>query len=303
MKVTLELTAEFRNRVALSLIAAGEGFEGTDIQFARKYGINKAVYSRIKGGDLERVLSPQKWLAIGRALDVSPDERKWNKADTDVFKVIREEILFCKEFHKSMIFVDDCAIGKTYTARYLSRTVKNCFYVDCSQAKTRILFSKALARALGVDSAGTYSETKENIKYYLNMLTDPPLVILDEAGDVDRKTFQDLKELWNATDGRCGWYMMGADGLQRKIQEGIHNRTVAFRELFSRFSDKFSFAVPKDREEKKAFYRKLITDVLRANMTDGAKMQEIVNRCMQVDMAAGESTGLRRAESLLIMYS
>jgi hypothetical protein len=154
-----------------------------------------------------------------------------------------------------------------------------------------------------VDVSGTYSETKENIKYYLNMLTDPPIVILDEAGDADRKTFQDLKELWNATDGRCGWYMMGADGLQRKIEEGIRNRPVAFRELFSRFSDKFSCAVPRDRESRKAFYRKLITDVLAANMEDKKKMQEIVNKCMQVDLAAGESTGLRRAESLLIMYN
>lgn len=303
MNPALELTAEFRSRVASALVSAGEDFEGTDVQFARKYGLNKAVYSRIKGGEYERVLSPQKWLAIGRALDVSPGERKWNKADTDVFKVIREEILFCKEFHKSMIFVDDCAIGKTYTARYLSRTTKNCFYLDCSQSKTRVLFTRALAKTLGVDSSGSYSETKENIKYYLNMLTEPPVIILDEAGDADRKTFCDLKEFWKATDGRCGWYMMGADGLKRKIEEGIRNRTVAFRELFSRFSDKFSFAVPRDREQKKAFYRKLITDVLSANMEDGAKLREIVNKCMQVDLAAGESTGLRRAESLLIMCS
>jgi hypothetical protein len=97
--------------------------------------------------------------------------------------------------------------------------------------------------------------------------------------------------------------MMGADGLQRRIEEGIRNRTVAFRELFSRFSDNFSHAVPRDREERKVFYRKLITDVLSANMQDGARLREIVNKCMQVDMAAGESTGLRRAESLLIMYS
>jgi hypothetical protein len=289
--------------VAEALVRTGGDFEGTDVQFARKYGINKAVYSRVKAGEYDRVLSPQKWLSIGRALDVSPEERKWNRADTDVYRVIREEILFCKEFHKSMMFVDDCAIGKTYTAKHLSRTVKNCFYIDCSQAKTRILFTRALARCLGVDSAGTYSETKENIKYYLNMLTDPPIVILDEAGDADRKTFQDIKELWNATDGRCGWYMMGADGLQRKIEEGIRNRTVAFRELFSRFSDKFSHAVPRDGEKRKIFYRKLITDVLSANMSDVAKMHEIVNKCMLVDMAAGESTGLRRAESLLIMYS
>ena len=157
-----------------------------------------------------------------------------------------------------------------------------------------------MAKCIGADSAGTYAEVKQNIKYYLNAMPNP-IVIIDEAGDIDYAAFVDLKEYWNATDGACGWYLMGADGLQAKIKAGIKRRTSSYREVFSRFSDKFSYAVPKGKTDRIAFYRKLITDVLSVNMDDKSKLPAIVNKCLQTDNQEGEATGLRRAESLLIL--
>lgn len=296
----LEITSDFRNRVAEALLAARRNYDGSDAAFAKKHGLNASIYSRIKNGETDRVLRPEQWLSLGRLLDVSPTERRWNMARTDVFRVIEEEVRFCQEFHKSRIFVDDCAIGKTYSARYLSRTLKNCFYIDASQCKTKILFARTLAKCIGADNAGTYSEVKQNIKYYLNVMPNP-VVIIDEAGDLDYAAFVDLKEYWNATDGACGWYLMGADGFASKLRAGIKRRTSSYREVFSRFSDKFSYAVPRGRSERIAFYRKLITDVLSVNMEDRSKLPAIVNKCLQTDNADGEATGLRRAESLLIL--
>ena len=296
----LEITSDFRNRAAEALLAARHNYDGSDAAFAKKHRLNASIYSRIKNGETDRVLRPEQWLSLGRLLDVSPTERRWNMARTDVFRIIEEEVHFCQKFHKSRIFVDDCAIGKTYSARYLSRTLKNCFYIDASQCKTKILFARTLAKCIGADNAGTYSEVKQNIKYYLNALPDP-IVIIDEAGDLDYAAFVDLKEYWNATDGSCGWYLMGADGFASKLRAGIKRRTSSYREVFSRFSDKFSYAVPRGRSERIAFYRKLITDVLSVNMEDRSKLPAIVNKCLQTDHADGEATGLRRAESLLIL--
>lgn len=296
----LEITNDFRERVVVALENARSNYDGSDANFAKKYSINKSVYSRIKNGETDRVLKPEQWLNIGRLLDVSPTERKWNMARTDVFNLIELEVKFCQDFHKSKIFVDDCAIGKTYSAKYLSRTLKNCFYVDASQCKTKIQFARTLAKALGVDSASTYNDTKANIKYYLNVIPNP-VVIIDEAGDVEYATFCDIKEYWNATDGVCGWYLMGADGLRQKIERGINHKKNSYREMFSRLSDRFSYAVPRGKIDKIAFYRKLITDVLSVNMADKAKLPAIVNKCLRTDHEDGEATGLRRAESLLIL--
>ncbi len=70
------------------------------------------------------------------------------------------------------------------------------------------------------------------------------LIIIDEAGDLDYPAFLELKAFWNATEGSCGWFMIGADGLRTKIESGIHSRRVGFREIFSRFSESYASVVP-----------------------------------------------------------
>lgn len=94
----IELTDEFKKKVLEALREARERYDGSDSGFAKKYGINKSVYSEIKKGKVEKKINPGKWLELGRNLGVSLSERKWNMARTDVFTMIEEDIVFCKEF-------------------------------------------------------------------------------------------------------------------------------------------------------------------------------------------------------------
>lgn len=294
----MELTTDFREKVRVAMLDARGNFDGSDAMFAKQHGINGSVFSRLKSGDTDRLLSDAQWLNIGRRLGVTMQNRSWNMARTDVFDVIEEEVRFCKEWSKARIFIDDCGIGKTFAAKYLSRNLKNCFYMDASQAKTRSKFIRLLARTLGVDVNGTLVDVLDSIKYYLTTLSKP-VVIIDEAGDIDYAAFLEIKALWNATENVCGWYMIGADGLGAKIERGIVNRKVGYREIFSRFSERFSRVSPVDKTDRQHFYRKLITDVLSANTEDKTIIPEIVKKCLiQVD---GKIGGLRRAESLLIL--
>jgi hypothetical protein len=294
----LQLTDDFKKNVMTALLEQRDNFDGSDAAFARQWGINAAVFSRIKQGDLTGMLKESTWITFARELNISTGQRRWHMARTDVFNVIEEDIKFCKEYSKAKICVDECGIGKTYSAKYLSRTLKNCFYVDASQAKTRQLFVRLIARTIGVDHTGKYAEVKGNIKYYLKMLPQP-LVIIDEAGDLDYSAFLDLKELWNATENACGWYMLGADGLRRKIERGIDGKKVGYKEIFSRYSERYTSVVPAGKDDKQAFYRKLITEVLTANMPDASNLNMIVKKCLSTD--SGQIGGLRRAESLLIL--
>ncbi|MEG2163084.1 MAG: ATP-binding protein [Bacteroidales bacterium] len=294
----MNTTKEFKEKVTEALLRVRQMFDGSDAMFAKQQGLSAAVFSRLKGGETERIISEAQWLNIGRRLGVTMCERRWNIARTDVFNTIEEEVLFCAENSKARIFIDDCGIGKTFTAKYMSRNVKNCFYIDASQCKTKNKFIRLLARTLGVDGNGTLTDVLEGIKYYLTTLPRP-VVIIDEAGDMEYSAFLEIKALWNATEGVCGWYMIGADGLAAKIERGIVGRKVGFREIFSRFSEKYSKVTPVDKQERKQFYRKLIGDVLAANTVDKELIPEIVNKCLiQVD---GNIGGLRRAESLLLL--
>lgn len=296
----MNITNEFKNTVAKALIEAREQFGGTDGQFAKIHDISASVYSRIKGGETEGVLKESHWMQIGRKLNVSSSQRRWMTVRTSVFSMIEEECKFCKKYSKARILVDEPEIGKTYTAKYLARTMRNVFYVDASQASQKKSFVKALAQAIGVDTTGRILDIIEDVKYSLNALENP-LVIIDEAGDVDYQVMLLIKELWNATENECGWYMMGADGLQKKFEKGIDNRKVGFRELFSRYSSKFSRIVPAERSAKQSFYREMITQVLDANTENKAVIPQIVNKCLVVK--DGTIGGLRRAESLLILNS
>jgi DNA transposition AAA+ family ATPase len=273
-------------------------FDGSDSAFAKQWDINNSVYSRLKNGEIAGLLKDGQWLNMGRDLNVTLSERKWKMARTEVFEDIEQDVQFCQTYAKSRICVDDCGIGKTFTAKYLSKTLKNCFYIDASQAKTKQLFVKLFAKTIGIDF-GKYADMKANIKHYLKILPSP-IVIIDEAGDLEYSAFLELKEFWNATEGICGWYLIGADGLREKIARGINSKKVGFRELFSRYSENYTSPVPQGTQDRLEFYDKLISDVLSVNMKDKGKLRQIVKRCLTKD-ENGNIGGLRRAESLLIL--
>lgn len=284
-----------------ALLQASENYGGTAAQFARRFGMTPSVWSDIRNGRIENRLSPQKWLNIASILGVKATNRTWRMARTEVYDAIEQGVMACKEYGWGMIFVDKCAIGKTYSARYLAKTLKNCFYVDGSQCKTKILFSRTLANVIGVEAAGRYQDVKTRIKNALNAL-EKPVVIIDEAGDLEYNAFLDMKEFYNATEGSCGWYMMGANGLRKKISDGISRESVGFEEIFSRFSDAYAHVVPTNKDEQIEFYRRLLTTVLSANMDDKTNLPKLVNQCLSVG-TGNNITGLRRAEKILILNS
>ena len=294
----MEITQQYKDKVLAALKLKSETSDVTNAMLARRLNLNTTTLSRLLGGQSDKILEASKWIALGRELEVSMNQRQWRTAKTEVFVIIEEQVKFCQQHRKSMVFVDQCEIGKTYTARYLSKALPHCFYLDVSQCKTRQLFVRAFARVLGVDFKGTYNDVKENIKYYLSII-DKPIIILDEFGDANNSVFLEVKEFWNATEGICGWYMMGAEGLRYKIERSINKKVVGFAEILSRFSSRISSVVPMERAEKTAFYKKLITDVISANTADQASIKAIVQKCLiQNDSQFG---GLRRAESLLIL--
>lgn len=297
----IEVSKQLIEKCVEALLQASENYGGTATQFARKYGMSASVWSSIKNGNTEKQLSPAKWLNIAAMLGVQVASRAWKMARTEVFSAIEQGVTACKEFGWGMIFVDKCAIGKTYSAKYLAKTLKNCFYVDGSQCKTKILFSRTLAQTIGVDSSGRYQDVKLRIKNALNVL-EKPVVIIDEAGDLEYNAFLDLKEFYNATEGTCGWYMMGANGLRKKITDGISRESVGFEEIFSRFSDAYAHIVPTNKDEQIEFYRRLLTTVLSANMEDKTNLNKLVNQCLSVG-TGNNITGLRRAEKILILNS
>ena len=275
----MEITTQLKQDIRAAMLAGRENYGGSDTAFAKSLNISPAVYSRIKNGEIEKVLSPGEWMNIGRKFQVNINNSGWKVALTEVYQQMEDNFHFCQQNKASMILVDDCGICKTFCAKIIISKMMNAFYIDASQAHTKVRLNKQLARTLGCDTTGKYYEILENVKYTLNILENP-FVCIDEAGDMEYNAYLELKGIINATEDNCAYYMIGADGLRSKITKGINNHKVGFAEIFSRFSDDFVTLVPRGADDRKQFYSKLFNDVAFINMSKKSEVNKIVKKCM-----------------------
>lgn len=187
------------------------------------------------------------------------------------------QLEMCQSSGISAIMCDLPNIGKTFTARHYVKTHHNAIYIDCSQVKTKLKLVRKIAAEFGVDSKGRYADVYEDLVFYLRSI-DSPLIILDEAGDLQYEAFLELKALWNATERCCAWYMMGADGLKEKINRSIECKKVGYTEMLSRYGDRYSKVTPEDGKERAKFLMEQARIVAKLNAPEGADAGDIARR-------------------------
>lgn len=277
------ITNETKKKIVDVLLKLKTNFTGSNAQFAKSIGINDSIFSRIQRGDYEQVLSEARWASLARRAGIPLKEmRIWKKADTPVFQYITAQLQHCQTTGVCSLLCDMSDIGKTYSARYYADNNKNAVYVDCGQVKSKQKFIRFIAKSFGVDHTGKYSDVYEDLVFYLKSL-DSPLVILDEAGDLQYEAFLELKALYNATEYQCGFYMMGADGLRAKMERAINGKKVGYTELFSRFGKKYGTAVPTDKVLREKFLATTAAMIIRANAPEGTDVNITLRKTMGDD--------------------
>lgn len=269
------ITNDIKTRIIEAIKANRENYP-SDAKHAAALGINTAVYSAVKNGQTDKVLSDASWIAIARRLDVELRSKiEWKAAKTPTYLYIMAQLEFSQNSCTSGILCDIPNIGKTFTARLYASTHKNAVYVDCSQVKTKLKLIRKIAKEFGVNSNGRYSDVYDDLVFYLRSI-DQPLIILDEAGDLQYEAFLELKALWNATERCCAWYMMGADGLKEKINRSIECKKVGYTEMLSRYGDRYSKVTPDDGKEREKFLREQAHIVAKLNAPEGTDVKAIV---------------------------
>lgn len=266
------ITTEVKNRIIEAMQASRKKY-ASNSKFAITLGINAAQMSRVLKGDTEGVLSDPKWISIARRLDVQiGNSIELVTANTPVFQYVQQQLTACQTFALSGMLCDDADIGKTYAARCYVKLNKNAVYVDCSQVKTKQKLVRYIAKEFGLANSGRYQDVYEDLVFYLRTMLNP-LVILDEAGDLDYGAWLELKALWNATERACAWYMMGADGLKAKIESNMGRKKVGYVEIFSRYGGRYDKegrikmqkVTPDGGDDKKRFTRKQVAMIGKAN--------------------------------------
>lgn len=274
----MELTQDFKQKV-VQAIAADRPHYPSDSKHAISLGINKSVYSQIRKGILERKMKDCEWVRVARKLNVPTGKRpEWKAANTPVYNYLYKQFDHCKQESTTGIFCDKADIGKTFTAREFARNNGNVVYIDCSEYKTKQRFIRSLSTAFGIDASGKLAEVIADLVYYVKTL-DRPLVILDEAGDLEYPAFLELKSLYNMLEDACGWYMLGADGLEAKMTRAINNKKVGYAEIFSRYGAQYQYVVPKDDASASLFFRHQAEVILRVNLPQFPGGDDLLKKC------------------------
>ena len=272
----MEITTEIKQRISAAIAADRQNYP-SDNRHATVLGIAGSVYNAIKRGNYERQVSDANWIGIARRLGVKlREEIEWKAAMTPTYAFISKQLEVCQDSGLSAILCDMPNIGKTYTARIYVKQHKNAVYIDCSQVKTKLKLVKQIAKEFGVGSQGRYSDIYADLIAYLTTI-DTPIVILDEAGDLQYEAFLELKALWNATERCCAWYMMGADGLKEKINRAIEGKKVGYTEMLSRYGDSYSKVTPDDAKEREKFLKAQAAIVAKVNAPKGSDIKRIVH--------------------------
>ena len=258
------ITKEQKRKIVTAVKANEINFPSA-AKFAVSLDVNPAQLSRVKKGEIDNILSDAKWVTIARKLAVQLGQKvELITARTPVFEFITNQLTACKANAMSGLLCDSADIGKTYAAVCFSRVHKNAVYIDCSQAKTKQKLVRNISKELGLNNAGRYIDVYEDLVYYIKTIPNP-IIILDEAGDLNYDAFLELKALWNATEHSCGWYMMGADGLKAKIDGNIGRKKVGYTEIFSRYGSRYQKITPDGDGADKEFSKKQTAMIAKVN--------------------------------------
>jgi DNA transposition AAA+ family ATPase len=258
-------------------------FAGSDARFAVSIGINAAVYSQIKKGKTDRVLSDANWVSLARRAGVSlNDEPILQTVKTPVFQFIGTQLDMCQKNGLSAMFCDNNDIGKSFAARYYAKTNTNAVYLDCSQLKSKRKFMRTIAREFGLNGNGRYDDVYEDLCFYLKTVENP-LIILDEVADLPHDAFLEVKALWNATERHCGYYLMGAETLEEKISRGISLKKTGYAEIFSRFGKRYGKVVPLGKEDRIRFLMHNAAMIIDGNCGADVDKQKVLRGCIGED--------------------
>ncbi|WP_372937991.1 AAA family ATPase [Seonamhaeicola sp.] len=260
-----ELSLEYKVRIVESIKENSFKYPTAKSQ-AISININPAQYSRVINGEIDGVLSDSKWNEIASKYNVpvSAHSFDWQIASTATYEFIYAQLEACQDMSISAMFCDIADLGKSFTAKDYVKRHRNAIYIDCSRNKNRTQLLRAMAKEFGIDHDEPIRVLQKDLIQYMRSMTKP-LVILDEFGDLEYPAFLEIKSLWNATEYRCGWYTMGADGLQHKIDRQKALKKVGFAEIFSRFGSRYQRITPVNEADRNQFLLGEIARIVKAN--------------------------------------
>jgi len=289
MKITPELKQEVVTALERDMIQRGSKSQAEYSRYIKhllNIPFDTSAFSTIKKVDGRSAIKDTSWLKLAYHFGLMRND--WQTAQTATFNTIQVAMELCQENGIWQVLCDRNGIGKSYAARAYAEAHKDSvIYIDCSQHTTLVSFIAAVGRQVGVPMKRTYSEQWELITDTL-ILMEKPLLVLDELGDVDDRVITLLKGLYNKADNggtmELGFYGMGADNLQQRLENGRLYKKRSYAEFWSRFDNQTTaLNFKNDPQSYLLELREELEAIIDANLPKEILEQRtfIIKKCLQ----------------------
>jgi DNA transposition AAA+ family ATPase len=283
----MNLTIEQKQKVLAAMLEDMNARTMSQNAYGKYIGISGSSITQLRKG-IFKTISDSTWITIARTLSVElkSNVQPWRTANTPVVQFINRQLKFCMDNSTAGMLCDLCGIGKTEAAKaFAFKHRGSVVYLDASKCKSKVRFIRTLATEFGVNAGGKVVDVLDDLVYVIKQL-DTPMIIIDEAGDLEYSAFLEIKSLYNQLEGVCGFYMMGAEALEAKIERSKNNRKVGFAEIYDRFGAKYQKFMPADPTQRHEVMVETAKMIMRAN--------GILEEEQQLDLLGKKTPSLRR---------
>ncbi|WP_295714390.1 AAA family ATPase [Mucilaginibacter sp.] len=124
--------------------------------------------------------------------------------------------------------------GKTEALKDYYNRERNVYYVQCKNSMNRKQFLYEVLSEMGHNFMGSVYEMVKLICKQLNQHSEPPLLIIDEAGKLSTNVLLDLHDIRNATLYSAGILMAGCEYFKKNVEKAVEKDKTGYPEFYSR---------------------------------------------------------------------
>lgn len=233
------ISNEEKQRIADDLRKYVETIAGGSMNKASKMlrKVSISYISQMLNGKFD-AMSDDAWRNVQKQVSTKY-EGEWVVVE-DIANYQKLQHLFTDARSYAMTFgiIGNAGWGKTETGKAISKG-ENTFLIRCNEYYNRKSFLSELLNQMGLEDSGTNIGGMMQIIINAVRRMDHPLIILDEVDKLSDQLLYFFISLYNALEGECGFVLMGAPFLQKRIEDGARKNKKGYKEIFSRLGGKF----------------------------------------------------------------
>lgn len=200
--------------------------------------------------------------------------QEWQLVQTVQFIEIVSILESCKKRQRTGMIIGATGCGKTYTInKFCAKNSEHTYRITVSSVYRMVDILNELTSLLGIELQEIELQRMQgrSIKRRLDRIVAKliaikeeggnPLIIFDEAENLEMSSLKMLKGLYDALEDHCGIVIIGTEQLMNKLTNKTKRNRDGIPQLYSRFRMGQKVITPFDKKRDfKPFFSKYITD-------------------------------------------